>query len=65
MAPTQPADRNAFLAPVPAADYELFRPHLTSFTLAAGERLQDCGMLVEQVVEDRSPFVLLFEHARA
>jgi len=46
----QPTDRNAFLAELSAADYELFRPHLMSFTLSVGERLQDVGSLVEQVV---------------
>jgi len=39
----QPTDRNAFLAELSAADYELFRPHLMSFTLSVGERLQDVG----------------------
>src|SRR5215471_11732006 len=46
----QPSDRNAFLAELSTADYELFRPHLTSFSLTAGERLQDFGAMVEQVV---------------
>ena len=46
----QPTDRNAFLAELTAADYELFRPHLTSFNLNVGERLQDLGAVVEQVV---------------
>ena len=46
----QPTDRNAFLAELSTADYELFRPHLTSFNLTAGERLQDFGAMVEQVV---------------
>src|SRR5215470_13043309 len=48
--PTQPSDRNAFLAELSAADYELFRPHLTSFVLNVGDRLQDLGAAVEQVV---------------
>lgn len=48
--PSPPADRNAFLAELSAADYELFRPHLTSFSLTAGERLQHFGTMVEQVV---------------
>jgi CRP-like cAMP-binding protein len=43
-------DRNAFLAELSPAEYELFRPHLTSFTLKLGERLQDLGDAVEQVV---------------
>ena len=47
---TQPTDRNAFLAELAAADYELFRPHLTSFVLTVGDRLQDLGAVVEQVV---------------
>ncbi len=46
----QPTDRNAFLAELTAADYELFRPHLTSFVLNVGDRLQDLGAVVEQVV---------------
>ena len=46
----QPTDRNAFVAELAPADYELFRPHLTSFNLNVGERLQDLGAVVEQVV---------------
>jgi CRP-like cAMP-binding protein len=46
----QSSDRNAFLAELSGADYELFRPHLTSFILNVGERLQDLGAAVEQVV---------------
>ncbi len=46
----QPSDRNAFLAELSAADYELFRPHLTSFILNVGDRLQNLGAPVEQVV---------------
>ena len=46
----QPTDRNAFLAELTAADYELFRPHLTNFVLNVGDRLQDLGAVVEQVV---------------
>jgi|ERR1051326_1719576 CRP-like cAMP-binding protein len=46
----QPSDRNAFLAELSAADYELFRPHLTSFVLNIGDRLQDLGAPVEHVV---------------
>jgi hypothetical protein len=38
MTPTQPTDRNAFLAGLSPADYELLRPHLTSFSLNAGEQ---------------------------
>jgi CRP-like cAMP-binding protein len=56
---TQPADRNAFLAELTAAEYELFRPHLTSFTLSAAERLQDLGAAVEQVVFPHSGLVAL------
>jgi CRP-like cAMP-binding protein len=44
------SDRNAFLAELSAADYELFRPHLTSFILNVGDRLQDLGSTVEQIV---------------
>jgi CRP-like cAMP-binding protein len=47
---TKSSDRNAFLAEISSADYELFRPHLTSFNLTAGERLQDFGRTVEHVV---------------
>jgi CRP-like cAMP-binding protein len=46
----QPTDRNAFLAELSPADYELFRPHLTSFNLTVGDRLQGLGAVVEQVV---------------
>jgi CRP-like cAMP-binding protein len=46
----QPSDRNVFLAELSATDYELFRPHLTSFILNVGDRLQDLGAAVEQVV---------------
>lgn len=57
--PSQPMDRNAFLAELSAADYELFRPHLTSFTLNVGERLQDLGALIEQVVFPHGGLVAL------
>jgi CRP-like cAMP-binding protein len=50
MNPSQAADRNVFLAELSAADYELLRPHLTSFSLEAGKRLQRFGAMVEQVV---------------
>ena len=56
---TQPSDRNAFLAELSAADYELFRPHLTSFTLNVGERLHDLGVPVEQVVFPHGGLVAL------
>src|SRR5262252_1579972 len=55
----QPSDRNAFLAELSAADYELFRPHLTSFTLTVGERLQDLGSPVVQVVFPHGGLVAL------
>ena len=55
----QLSDRNAFLAELSAADYELFRPHLTSFTLSVGERLQDLGAPVEQVVFPHGGLVAL------
>src|SRR5262249_4361412 len=54
-----PTDRNAFLAELSAADYELFRPHLTSFPLSIGERLQDVGAVVEQVVFPHGGLVAL------
>jgi CRP-like cAMP-binding protein len=47
---TQSTDRNAFLAELSTADYELFRPHLTSFNLNAGDQLQSLGVVIEQVV---------------
>jgi CRP-like cAMP-binding protein len=59
MIPTQPSDRNVFLAELSSADYELFRPHLTSFTLNIGERLQDLGAPVEQVVFPHGGLVAL------
>jgi CRP-like cAMP-binding protein len=55
----QPSDRNAFLAELSATDYELFRPHLTSFALTVGERLQDLGVPVEQVVFPHGGLVAL------
>jgi CRP-like cAMP-binding protein len=55
----QPSDRNAFLAELSPADYELFRPHLTGFTLTVGERLQDLGATVEQVVFPHGGLVAL------
>ena len=55
----QPTDRNAFLAELSPADYELFRPHLTSFTLTIGERLQDLGAPIEQVVFPHGGLVAL------
>jgi CRP-like cAMP-binding protein len=55
----QPTDRNAFLAELSATDYELFRPHLTSHTLTIGERLQDLGAVVEQVVFPHGGLVAL------
>src|SRR5262249_55185699 len=42
-----------------AAEYELFRPHLTSFNLTGAERLQDLGSIVEQVVFPHSGLVAL------
>jgi CRP-like cAMP-binding protein len=55
----QLSDRNTFLAELSPADYELFRPHLTSFTLTIGERLQDIGTVVEQVVFPHGGLVAL------
>jgi CRP-like cAMP-binding protein len=55
----QPTDRNAFLAELGAAEYELFRPHLTSFNLTVAERLQDLGVAVDQVVFPHSGLVAL------
>jgi len=55
----QLSDRNAFLAELSPADYELFRPHLTSCTLTIGERLQDLGAVVDQVVFPHGGLVAL------
>ena len=55
----QSSDRNTFLAELSAADYELFRPHLTGLTLAVGDRLQDLGAAVEQVVFPHAGLVAL------
>src|SRR5215470_11793252 len=55
----QPTDRNVFLAELSPADYELFRPHLTSFVLNVGDRLQDLGAAVEQVVFPHSGLVAM------
>jgi CRP-like cAMP-binding protein len=55
----QSSDRNAFLAELSSAEYELFRPHLTGFTLTVGERLQDLGAAVEQVVFPHGGLVAL------
>jgi CRP-like cAMP-binding protein len=57
--PIQLSDRNAFLAELSAADYELFRPHLTSLNLSAGDRLQNIGMMIEQVVFPHAGLVAL------
>ena len=46
----EPSDRNAFLAELSAAEFDLFRSHLTSFDLKAGVRLQNFGAVVDQVV---------------
>ena len=48
--PTDPTHRNAFLAELSGADYEIFRPQLTSFNLTVGEQLQNSGAVVEQVI---------------
>jgi len=55
----QLSDRNAFLAELSPADYELLRPHLTSFTLSIGERLQDLGVAIDQVVFPHGGLVAL------
>jgi CRP-like cAMP-binding protein len=55
----QSSDRNIFLAELSATDYELFRPHLTSFTLNIGERLHDVGAMVEHVLFPHSGLVAL------
>ena len=59
MISNRPSDRNAFLAELSPADYDLFRPHLTGFTLTIGERLQDFGTAVEQVVFPHGGIVAL------
>ena len=55
----QPTDRNAFLAELTPADYELLRAHLTSFTLSSGDRLHDVGAGVEQVIFPHSGLMAL------
>ena len=57
--PAQPTDRNAFLAELSAADYELLRPHLMTFALNAGERLHEVGMGIDQVVFPHSGLVTM------
>ena len=57
--PAQPTDRNAFLAELSAAAYELLRPHLMTFALNAGEPLHEVGMGVEQVVFPHSGLVAM------
>jgi len=52
-------DRNAFLAELSATEYELFRPHLTGFSLTAGDRLNELGVTIEQVVLPHSGLVAL------
>ena len=44
------AARNAFLAELPTADYQLLRPHLHAITLREGARLHDIGAVIEDVV---------------
>src|ERR1043166_288011 len=61
----QPTDRSAFLAELAPADYELFRPHLTSFNLNVGDRLQDLGAVVEQVVFPHSGLVAMTMPSRS
>ena len=54
-----PSDRNAFLAELSSADLELFRPHLTSLSLSAGEHLHNLGSSIEQVVFPHSGLVAM------
>jgi len=49
MAP-KPNQHNSFLTELSAPDLELLRPHLKSFNLNAGDRLQYLGAAIEQVV---------------
>jgi CRP-like cAMP-binding protein len=55
----EPSDRNAFLAELSAAEFELFRSHLTSFDLKARVRLQDFGATIDQVVFPSSGLVAM------
>jgi CRP-like cAMP-binding protein len=55
----QPTDRNAFLAELGPTEYELLRPHLTSFTLTTGDRLHEVGVTVDQVIFPHSGLVAL------
>jgi CRP-like cAMP-binding protein len=54
-----PPDKNAFLAGLSAAEFELFRSHLMNVNLGAGERLQEVGEPVDQVVFPHSGLVAL------
>jgi CRP-like cAMP-binding protein len=55
----EPSERNAFFAELSAAEFELFRSHLTSFDLKAGDRLQAFGAAVDQVVFPSSGLVAM------
>jgi len=55
----EPSERNAFLAELSAAEFDLFRSHLTSFDLKAGVRLQDFGAVGDQVVFPSSGLVAM------
>jgi CRP-like cAMP-binding protein len=56
---TQPPVKNAFLASLSAAEFDLFRSHLVNVNLAAGERLQEVATRVGQVVFPHSGLVAL------
>lgn len=54
-----PPDKNASLAGLSAAEFELFRPHLMNVNLSAGERLCEAGARVDQVVFPHSGLVAM------
>ncbi|HXW25589.1 MAG TPA: Crp/Fnr family transcriptional regulator [Xanthobacteraceae bacterium] len=55
----RPPDMNAFLAGLSPADFELFRSHLASFTLSAGDRLHEVGARADEVVFPHTGLVAL------
>jgi CRP-like cAMP-binding protein len=55
----QPYDRNSFLSELSAPELALLRSHLTSFDLRVGDRLQELGTKVDQVVFPHSGLVVM------
>src|SRR5215472_12198507 len=56
---SQPYDRNSFLSDLSVSEFALLRPHLTSFDLRVGDRLQELGTKVDQVVFSHSGLVAM------